>query len=168
MRNRNNLSNSAKFTGMFFVYLIVFALVGISVTCYKSYATDIPLRELRIKANIRVKRSDALCQLLNPRPYLHRRLLRSRSSPRPRLPYLPLVPVIYDKLVNPGESIQAAINTLTGTATSRKIVMVKGGTWTINAKLNLKSYVRVLAYPGELRSSSPALVLDAQCGLVRT
>ncbi len=43
MRNRNNLSNSAKFTGMFFVYLIVVILTAVSVTCYKAYATDIPV-----------------------------------------------------------------------------------------------------------------------------
>jgi len=44
-----------------------------------------------------------------------------------------------------------------GTTSDPKIVMVKGGTWTLNGRLEMKSNVRVLAYPGTVPKVTPGM-----------
>ena len=164
MRKIVNKNKSYNFTmGEICMILLMLAVYFLAIfPTHYVHATDIPCGST-YTAKVRGEKIRCVTPTSKPAP-----VPVPTAAPKPVATPVPTpvptsVPVLYDKLVNPGESIQAAINSVTGTAAARKIVIVKGGKWTLNAKLNMKSYVLVRAYPGTRPVIDPGTC--AQCSV---
>lgn len=148
MKAGNNLSNSAKFTGMFFIYLIVFILTAVSVTCYKAYATDIPCGST-YKSKFRGE--TVRCVVPTPKPAP---IPTPAPTPKPTATPIPTpVPtpkpspspgVVCSKTVSKVGDAQSAVNA----SVAGQTVCMEPGTYNFTVAFYPRTGVRIYCKPG--------------------
>jgi len=132
------MNNSAKFTGMFFIYLIAFILAMVSVTCYKAYATDIPCGSTY---KSKYKGETIRCVMPAPKPTP---VATPIPTPLPTPVPTPPSGVVCSKTVSTAGNVQSAING----SVAGQTVCLEPAVYNFTSALLMKAQVYLHCKPG--------------------
>lgn len=134
VRKNPKLSNSAKFVGIFFAYLFTIGLIVASVTCYKTFAADIPCGST-YKSKFKGETIRCVMPTSKPTPV---------PTPVSTLLPTPLSGVVCSKTVSTAGNVQSAINGLVAGQT----VCLEPAVYNFTSALLMRAKVHLYCKPG--------------------